>query len=299
MYQRITAIERGNIDLKTGEFPATLFTDGEASDGHILDIAGAVIPERMPMFANHEADPTMQLGSIIKATRTAHAIKVTGHIEMEGEGAVADIRRDVALMMSRGHVSRMSGKWDADASATKRRSDLPREHYAHTKDGGLYFGRWNALEGSIVGLGADPQAVVGRAADVELPDHVRSFWRAFQAEQEEHGADATLADAIERLRAAGPSVINAFGEADPSGFELYDYEGQTLLLPQSLIERLCAPAPETVAPLPALEAAPARVEVDASAEIKAMLDGAYRDMVSELRRENREFLLRTFGSVIR
>lgn len=298
MYQRIAPIERGVIDMETGEFPATLFTDGEASDGHILDIAGAVIPERMPMFVNHDADPTMQLGSIVGAKRTDHEIKVTGQIELQGDGALGDIRRDVALMMSRGHVSQMSGKWDSEPSATKRRSDLPREHFAYSKGGGYYFGRWQAMEGSIVGLGADPRAVIGRASDVALPDHVRSFWRAFQAEQEEHGDAATLADAIERLRVAGPSVINAFGEADPSGFELYDYEGQTLLLPQSLIERLCAPAPETVATTPA-DAAPARVEVDASAEIRAMLDEAYREMVSDLRRENREFLLRTFGSVIR
>ena len=277
MYQRIAPLDRGVINMETGEFPATLFTDGEASDGHILDIAGAEIPERMPMFVNHDADPTMQLGSIIKATRTAHAIKVVGHIEMEGDSALGDIRRDVALMMSRGHVSQMSGKWDADQGATKRRSDLPREHFAYAKAGGMYFGRWAAMEGSIVGLGADPKAVVGRASDVELPEHVRAFWRAFHAEQENTGLDASLAEAMARLHESGELVA---------------------LLPQSLIEQLRAPAPETVATMPAI-AAPTRVEVAASSEIKAMLDDAYRDMVSELRRENREFLLRTFGSVIR
>ena len=278
MYQRIASIDRGVINMETGEFPATLFTDGEASDGHILDIAGAEIPERMPMFVNHDADPTMQLGSIIKATRTAHEIKVVGHIEMEGDSALGDIRRDVALMMSRGHVSQMSGKWDADQGATKRRSDLPREHFAYAKAGGMYFGRWAAMEGSIVGLGADPKAVVGRASDVELPDHVRAFWRAFHAEQEETGLDASLAEAMARLHESGELVA---------------------LLPQSLIEQLRAPAPETVAITPA-HAAP--VERKAAFDLEEMkrIVHEHDARFEERMRENvRELFLRTLGSVIK
>lgn len=52
-YRRTMSVERNSMDLETGKFPALLFTDGEASDGHILNIAGGEIPARMPMFLDH------------------------------------------------------------------------------------------------------------------------------------------------------------------------------------------------------------------------------------------------------
>ena len=53
----IATIERTNgespIDLETGEFPLVLATQGESADGHILNIAGASAPGRIPLQVDH------------------------------------------------------------------------------------------------------------------------------------------------------------------------------------------------------------------------------------------------------
>ncbi|GAG31743.1 unnamed protein product, partial [marine sediment metagenome] len=49
-FERAFLLQRGVIDLATGRFPVTLFTNGEASDGHIIDIRGHEAPDHLPMF---------------------------------------------------------------------------------------------------------------------------------------------------------------------------------------------------------------------------------------------------------
>jgi hypothetical protein len=114
MHERAFEISRASVNEETGEFRATLFTSGEASDGHILNIPGGDVPKRMPLFINHSADPTTQLGSIYLDGRDDRAIQVRGQIMLEGEGREAEIRRDILAKIAAGHVSRMSGRWDAD-----------------------------------------------------------------------------------------------------------------------------------------------------------------------------------------
>lgn len=185
-YQRTFTLDRAKVNEETGEFRAVLFTDGEASDGHILNISGGFVPRQMPLFVNHWADPREQLGSIFFERKTAHQIHVRGQIFLDGEGPEASIRRDIMAKIAAGHVSRMSGRWDAEPEDVKRRTDLDKGHPAYVnpekvrgrKRYGLYFEKWVGQEGSVVGLGADPQATMRWAEDEELPEEVRNFWRS-------------------------------------------------------------------------------------------------------------------------
>lgn len=198
-YSRSFTVERASVNEETGEFRAVLFTDGEATDGHMLNIAGGKIPERMPLFVNHRADPREQLGSLFFDRTTPHQVHVRGQIFLDGDGNERAIRRDIMAKIAAGHVSRMSGRWDADPANVKRRADLPSDHPAYVgekakgaKRYGLYFDKWEAMEGSIVGLGADPQATMRWAEDESLPEPVRAFYR--QLAEDADAADEDVAE---------------------------------------------------------------------------------------------------------
>jgi hypothetical protein len=190
MHERAFTITRAEVN-DDGTFRAVLFTNGEASDGNILHIPGGQIPKRMPLFINHRADPTTQLGSIYLDSRDDDSITVRGEIMLEGEGESAEIRRDVFAKIRAGHVDRMSGRWDADDKHVTRRINLPKDHYAYVSDKdqdyrkryGYFFEKWRGMEGSVVGLGADPQAVMRWAEDEESSNTVREFWRSMTEEE--------------------------------------------------------------------------------------------------------------------
>jgi hypothetical protein len=180
------------IDLETGRFPVTLFTNGEASDGHIIDVRGLQVPDRVPMFVNHDADPTRRMGGLVdgkkvgKSTRLGGAsLKMVGVLDVAGDSASADIRRDVAQGISVGDITAMSGRWDPVGDPTPRAA-LPKSHYAFSNVSGgfstpMFFPEATVLEGSIVGVGADAAALIGRAQDTARPQHVRDFYAELTA----------------------------------------------------------------------------------------------------------------------
>lgn len=210
-HTRIFSVDRSSVDAESGTFEATLFTDGEASDGHILNIKGGKIPKRMPLFVNHTADPTTQLGSLYPVGKTDHEVRVRGEIMLDGDGAPLEVRRDLLAKMAAGHVSRMSGRWDAADKDVQRRVNLPADHFAHVDEKkadsrqlwGLYFDKWEAMEGSVVGLGADPQAVMRWARDEESPECVREFWKAQVPGAQLQGVLASLQAYIREAISAG------------------------------------------------------------------------------------------------
>ena len=53
-YARTTTISRNGAQ-KRGEIRGVLVTDGEASDGHILNIRGATIDPGLPLVWSHDA----------------------------------------------------------------------------------------------------------------------------------------------------------------------------------------------------------------------------------------------------
>jgi hypothetical protein len=211
-HTRIFEVERASVDPEAGTFEAVLFTDGEASDGHILNIKGGKVPERMPLFVNHSSDPTTQLGSLYALGGDNHKVRVRGEVFTEGEGAPLEVRKDLLAKMAAGHVSRMSGRWDAADKNIKRRVNLPSDHPAFVDDSketesrkrwGLYFEKWTAMEGSVVGLGADPQAVMRWAHDAESPECVREFWRGQVPEAQDQGLRGVLTNAARAALDAG------------------------------------------------------------------------------------------------
>lgn len=227
-HSRLARIEGSDED---GTFSMILATSGEASDGHILDIGGGIVPERMPLLLSHQNDPRSQIGSVVSATRARvdgqDVLRATGQIELGGEGAQADIRRDVFHMIRAGHIGAVSLRWDPLKAVA--RADLPEKHPARVtksepdsrKRFGLYFSSWRALEGSVVSVGADPAALIGRSR--ETTGEVAEFWRQLAADSgrvvpiEQHEAAlARISELEERLVALAPPALVAETPAPPA-----------------------------------------------------------------------------------
>lgn len=322
MRSRIVEIDHARIERgeTTFRFPMTLATQGEASDGHILSIAGGDVPARMPLLMAHQNDPKAALGSVVSSEKELRArpprLRALGEIELTGEGPTAEIRRDVALMIERGHIRGVSIRWDADKGTP--RTSLPSAHPAHidekeeslSKRYGLFFDAWRALEGSVVAVGADPKALIGRAD--ETRGDVSEFWRAFamQTQDERPAAIKLLADVAEDAREMGcaeEDILNAVYRAaqlSTNGDELVDYEfdGRRILLPARVLEILkLAPAP---APVPAPVVQPSTRELVAPAifdteKVVSILEGALGRMEKQLDAAQETALARFSGRILR
>lgn len=186
-----------------------LASSGEASDGHILSIRGGTVPEQMPLLISHENDPRSHLGSIVDAKKSTdgglEVLRATGVIEMGGSGAVADVRRDVAHMIASGHLRGVSISWEPTAFV--ERTSLSADHPAYVspndpdlrKRWGLFVSKWRALEGSVVSVGADPAALIGRSN--ETTGDVAAFWRSMAIATSESGRSVPIEE-HEAVRAA-------------------------------------------------------------------------------------------------
>ena len=187
-FERLQRVQ--SVDVDAGTFGMTLATEGEAVDGHILAIEGGTVPDRMPMLVSHWNDPTRSLGSIVRARKhlseSPRRLSAMGEVETDGEGVSAEIRRDVLHMIARGHITAVSIRWNPDPKHSIPRTELPNDHphyvdrdkepFNSPKRYGMLFKRWTAQEGSVVAVGSDPKALIGRAG--ETRGEVSSFWRA-------------------------------------------------------------------------------------------------------------------------
>jgi hypothetical protein len=185
---RIATIDRASVKRgsETFDFRMVLATEGEASDGHVLSIRGGRVPDRMPLLSAHWADPEATLGSVVEPRKDLEAkpaaLRALGQIELTGEGSRVDQRRDVALMIERGHLGAVSIRWEAIKAIPRR--NLPSDHPAFVPDEekdvrkrfGIYFEEWRALEGSVVPIGADPKALIQRSQ--ETTGALADFWRS-------------------------------------------------------------------------------------------------------------------------
>lgn len=203
--ERVFSLTRGEIDLETGRFPLTLFTNGPANgDPHIVDVATLETPERATMFVNHVADPTLRAGGIVDFRKVGKRtvlgggkLKAVGIIDMQGDGINPDRRRDLAQGIHVGDVTQMSGRWDGGEAIP--RASLKKSHYAYLEaldswETPTFYKGSHVVEGSIVGVASDQAAMIGRSRDLSKPEHVREFWRAL-AHGGEPAASAT-ADAM-------------------------------------------------------------------------------------------------------
>lgn len=178
-----------------GFFRMTLATEGEASDGDILSIEGMRVSPQMPLLLSHANDPTAIAGSVTQPEKELKAnpprLRATGQIEMGGTGTLAEIRRDVAMMINK-HGGAVSIRWDEleGGKPPVRRMNLPSDHPHFVADdepswkkrNGWFWPTSKALEGSIVALGADSAATIGGRLYAERADEtegeVSKFWRA-------------------------------------------------------------------------------------------------------------------------
>jgi len=171
------AIERESTGGELGVFRSVLATSGEASDGHVLSIEGMRVPDSMPLLFRHQSTveiPT--LGRVEHPTKSQEAgrevLRVSGRIDTEGEAGdpLLAIRRGFASLVQSGSLDAMSVRWDPVFGKFVPRSTLPEDHHAYASRNtegpaafGMYFEESEAREGSIVAIGADPAALVGRA----------------------------------------------------------------------------------------------------------------------------------------
>lgn len=269
-----TVIREGeDSESSMGTFPAALASNGEATDGHILHIQGLKTPKRMPMLFGHRSEvmaPVM--GSVTKPVKGKTAdgknrvLRTTNVINMEGEGQMADIRRNVARLIYDDDLNAMSLRWVPDQEGLIRRIDLPPNHYAfvdanaESRDSERYWGYFHksatSQEGSIVAIGADPLALKGRADDMggrpgsiffralahsiesgERPDGLAQISTAFGAYQE----------AMTGLRSAGISeedmATMVAADLNPADMVLYEFtdesgSSQSMMIPRGARDAL-------------------------------------------------------------
>jgi len=174
-HERATAGVLRAEDASAGLISGVLATDGEASDGDILHIPGGSVEPGMPLLFGHDTlplgDALRHLGSWTGFDKGSHEIRGSARIEVEaGEGASLEFRRDVAAMIDAGHINGLSIRWEP-TEPPKRRINLPSDHYAFVDESseknpakryGYFYPKWRGLEGSVVTLGADQAALIGR-----------------------------------------------------------------------------------------------------------------------------------------
>lgn len=274
-HERTARIE--SINLDTGVFSMILATEGEASDGDILSIKGGKVPKRMPMLNGHYNSATEQLGSITDPEKLLEdsppRLRAMGHIELGGDTGPADVRRDLAYMISQGHVTGMSIRWDVvdGGKPPVRRINLPSDHPyfvdAETEKNprkryGLFWPEWRAMEGSVVALGADSKALIGRAEETE--GDVSTFWRA-------------MADDLDGRRLEPPDVAITFDRGEEA-----EGEERYVRVPLPPDESPGAKIAATLAGL-RIDAADCR-EAGASTPdlINAVTDGEHKDKLRKL-----------------
>jgi len=251
-FRRTVEIERAGKS-EPGVVKGILATDGEASDGHILNIDGLSAEAPKPLLFGHNAhDPWGNLGSWTDFNKTKRLLKGVAKIELNGVGANAEMRNDIAHMVDQGHIRSFSIRWSA-LTPPVRRIELAPDHpafidSAKEKDWrklyGLWFEKSEMDEGSIVTLGADPKAIIGRMRD--STGEARSVWRS-QLEETLRSAPVgseyyeplfALKENAGRLRALGVSDFGTLlrltgDELEPGELLPVEYgEGKRILIPR-------------------------------------------------------------------
>lgn len=205
-YSRAAAIDPA-IDRETGEFEMIMASEGEAADGHIVSIRGVELIDEVPLQLDHDRRASANLGTVtnLRTDRKdgVPILRGVGRIRLTGEGAPLEVRRDLVDGIAEGAIRSVSMTWEALEVIERR--ELPSNHPAFVKHNdpnarrrwGLFFKRSRPLEQSIVGVGADRAALVGRAESA-TSDDVRAVWQTL-VERIDAPARSREAEIIEAL----------------------------------------------------------------------------------------------------
>lgn len=245
----------GHVDFETGRFDMILATDGEASDGHILVMRGAELPERMPLLVQHTPTPMLPaLGSVIEMRSKPHTLPAVGVVELSDAGArgradaepggsdvvpdaLAPIRNGYAHMIDKGHLSAVSIRWEGEGVL---RTSLPAkspyfvdasdQSLSYEKRYGMVFGSdkahpWMPKEGSVVSVGADPGATIREAAEAATEPVERLYWNSLLRAHEAHTEAPDIAAAMQLVQ-QGASMLRDQGlDADDLAMALVNFGG--------------------------------------------------------------------------
>ncbi len=235
-YQRTSTIER-EANGAEGRLSGILASDGEATDGHILSISGGTLPKRAPLLFGHDDGGSKNLGSWDKFEKitVGKGEGIRGHasIEMGGSGVQQEWRDDIKHMIDKKHINQFSIRWTETGDPIPR-INLPSDHPAFVdaqkekssrKRWGLFFPKWRLLEGSVVTLGADPNALIGRMH--ESKGELARMWRE------------TVNDAIQgRASAPGDLVAVALGDEQFCYVERVAFDAMLMLANERLAQAL-------------------------------------------------------------
>lgn len=222
-FERVARIDE-RIDTESGEFEMVMATESEASDGHILRIAGISHAETIPLQLDHRRGAADNLGTVRNIRKGKRdgvpALLGVGQIRLSGDGEAAAMRRDLVDAIAAGHLRGTSLTWSADSEGVRERTALPKGHPARVdpqepnlrRRFGLFFEKSEAIEQSVVAIPADRAALIGRAESAA--DAARAgLWHAFveRLELREAPSSDRFTDALTRALAAAEQRIRGAG----------------------------------------------------------------------------------------
>lgn len=223
-YERQTkgAIQRAEGE-KAGGISGIVATGGEASDGHILNVAGVRITDNTPMFFEHWRtlgawDKFEKINEGDPANASIHGV---GQIKLGGEGEEKAWRNDVNYLVDEKVIGGLSIRWDA-IDRPVLRTTLSKDHWAFVdaeeakgeQEWGLYFDTSEMMENSVVTFGADKEALIERMDASE--GGLRSIWREVISRNPEEVDGAALRQILDELQALRAGVVSLppFEESD-------------------------------------------------------------------------------------
>lgn len=302
--RNIVEIQRRKGDkAPAGAFSGILASEGESADGHIVDVTGIEgLNEAPPLrFMHGFLDPDLaDVGSwssfqIDGDAPGKRVLRGTAQIELEGEGARAEKRRDLAFMVDRGHIRRLSIALSPGTVSPVQRTQLDKEHFAFVdadktpfsdpRRMGLFYPTSVFNEGSIVSIGADRQAVIGRS--LETQGKIRELWHSI--------ANELIDQVVVRNRDGETAEVPAWvfekyvGAAIERYREALDLVLRELKVERAEVEPELEEVPATSNPEPEAEALP---EVNVREQMSDIMSNVVRKLDS--RDERIEDMMRKF-----
>ncbi|MEE8489370.1 MAG: hypothetical protein V3S43_03485 [Acidimicrobiia bacterium] len=231
----------------------------------MLNIAGMEISDsRAPMLFGHMSTAQIPIlghwdGFKKSGSAKRQKLRAVPHINVDGDDSLAETRKGIANLASTGVLTDVSVRWGDGEEEPVRRTNLPSDHWAavdmtkekkDAKRWGLFFPTSRLMEGSIVAIGADVKAKIGRAAGEMEDPFARMFIRSWVNESPQLPDHVhkilelrALLDSMEGVEAA--DLMNAVQRHIGEDLDLYEYnfgDGRNVLIPRAAYDLLVGDA---------------------------------------------------------